>query len=71
MSIPIGIKKKLDDAFTKSNENLQQFIIDIINRDDLLMAIMRNEDLNQYLDNYDQKEEMPEEKKLKAFPEWI
>lgn len=51
MSIPIDIKKKLDKAFTKSNEDLQQFIIDIINRDDLLMAIMRNEDLDQYLEN--------------------
>ena len=51
MSIPIDIEKKLLNAFTKSNKNLKEFIIDLINRDDLLMAIGRDEDINKYLDH--------------------
>mmetsp|Transcript_33388 Transcript_33388/g.28217 ORF Transcript_33388/g.28217 Transcript_33388/m.28217 type:complete len:101 (-) Transcript_33388:2436-2738(-) len=51
MSIDKNIKKRLLKSFTKSNHDLKQFIIDIINRDDLLMALLRGEDVNKYLEN--------------------
>jgi len=47
MSITSEIKDKLIKSFTKSNDDLRNFIIDIINRDDLIMAIIRGEDLDQ------------------------
>jgi len=49
MSIPNDIEKRLMNTFTQSNENLNQFIIDLINRDDLLMGIIEGDDVNQYL----------------------
>jgi len=47
MSITSKIKDKLIKSFTESNDDLRNFVIDIINRDDLIMAIIRGEELDQ------------------------
>lgn len=73
MTIDKSIESKLKSSFTKSNSELTKFIIDIINRNDLIMALKRDEDVNQYLENenYIKQNSSNDKFRVDAFPSWV